>query len=240
MVVTLLTGSRSLGHVSNYDASMQVIVRLDDPLRGVGGVSTAKTDLLSLCLYLDTLYRRQATRTNDPAVEETIEKIVEILQKLPDRPSFKSYLEKTGIATLCPRVAEKSGAVGDTTAMRFEDYLTHVGLLNQVTVLCNQLRNDAHTLTNHKYMAHQLALLYQSLGSAGAPLDQYKRHIEGQFDAIKQSTTNGNPPHLTREQIDWMDAIVANILATINSLPEPLINPFQPLIGAIQPDLLQQ
>jgi hypothetical protein len=42
---------------------------------------------------------------------------------------------------------------------RLEDYLSQMGHLNQISSLAFQLKSDVDFL-NHKYMAHQLALLY--------------------------------------------------------------------------------
>jgi hypothetical protein len=42
-------------------------------------------------------------------------------------------------------------------------YLNYVTLLNQVVMMSTQLYNDAGILAHHKYTAHQIALLYQSL-----------------------------------------------------------------------------
>lgn len=39
-------------------------------------------------------------------------------------------------------------------------YFLHLGMLNQLITLSHQLNSDAFNLTNHKYMAHQTALLY--------------------------------------------------------------------------------
>ena len=41
-------------------------------------------------------------------------------------------------------------------------YFQHLGMLNQLITLSHQLNRDAFNLTNHKYMAHQTALLYVS------------------------------------------------------------------------------
>lgn len=41
-------------------------------------------------------------------------------------------------------------------------YFLHLGMLNQLITLSHQLNSDAFNLTNHKYMAHQTALLYVS------------------------------------------------------------------------------
>jgi hypothetical protein len=40
------------------------------------------------------------------------------------------------------------------------DYVAHVSVWNQVQLLAKQLRHDVVHAPNHKYIAHQLALLY--------------------------------------------------------------------------------
>ncbi len=42
------------------------------------------------------------------------------------------------------------------------DYLKHIVMVNQLVALSSQLRHDVSTLNNHKYIAHQIALLYVS------------------------------------------------------------------------------
>ena len=42
-------------------------------------------------------------------------------------------------------------------------YFQHLSTLNQVSMMCQQLRHDATNLSNHKYIAHQIALLYVSI-----------------------------------------------------------------------------
>lgn len=42
------------------------------------------------------------------------------------------------------------------------DHFSHLSALNQITTLCNQIQSDCRNLHNHKYMAHQVALLYVS------------------------------------------------------------------------------
>ena len=44
----------------------------------------------------------------------------------------------------------------------FAEHFITFGLLNQLVTLSHQLNYDAFNRANHKYMAHQLALLYVS------------------------------------------------------------------------------
>lgn len=46
--------------------------------------------------------------------------------------------------------------------MLFVDYLLHVAKLNQLLVLSQQLEEDIRHLGSHKYIAHQLSVIYVS------------------------------------------------------------------------------
>jgi len=52
-------------------------------------------------------------------------------------------------------------------------YLTYVSLLNQAVMMSTQLYNDATNPSHHKYAAHQVALLYVSLGKPDGPTNSY-------------------------------------------------------------------
>lgn len=42
-------------------------------------------------------------------------------------------------------------------------YFQQFAMLNQMVTMCQQLNSDIFNLTNHKYIAHQTALLYVSI-----------------------------------------------------------------------------
>ena len=53
--------------------------------------------------------------------------------------------------------------MGGTTGAREQagmDYVAHVSVWNQVQSLAKQMQHDIVHAPNHKYIAHQLALLY--------------------------------------------------------------------------------
>ncbi|KAK2566832.1 hypothetical protein P5673_009518 [Acropora cervicornis] len=75
-------------------------------------------------------------------------------------------------------------------------YFSHLGMLNQLLTLGHQLNSDAFNLTNHKYLAHQTALLYQSVNQAGPPLAEYKKNIESNFKSLKARSAISLPTFL--------------------------------------------
>ena len=89
-------------------------------------------------------------------------------------------------------------------------------ILNQIINMASQLRQDIH-LSNHKYMAHQLALLYQCLAHAGTEAAKFRQRIEKQFDTIKSATSGADAPQLSPSHKQWYHA-TSNVLAMPNLL----------------------
>ena len=87
----------------------------------------------------------------------------------------------TGRAWRQQRAARHSGGGGGGAW----DYFAHVSSLNQLLHMATQLQRDAPIAANHKYLAHQIALLYQCLNAVRGESKPFKRRIEEQFDAVK-------------------------------------------------------
>lgn len=58
-------------------------------------------------------------------------------------------------------------------------------------------------LENHKYIAHQLALLYQSLSQIGPASQNFKKRIEKKFETIKSITHGKQTSKLPQEEQKW-------------------------------------
>ncbi|KAJ3368861.1 hypothetical protein GGF31_005996 [Allomyces arbusculus] len=122
----------------------------------------------------------------------------------------KAILGAAGLSATFPRVAETSPAPASAATSKPE--LRHMTVLNQVVALALQLREDVQ-LANHKYMAHQIALLYQSLTGAREDLRHHRTSIESRFDSIKASCSAPVPePQLTQEQRQWLHDLTTQIL----------------------------
>ena len=91
-------------------------------------------------------------------------------------------------------------------------YWAQLSVLNQIVVISQQLRDDVNNMANHKYIAHQLALLYvcmyvcmcvccygfphvaqQGVIQCGGAIKGYKDDIE-----VRASATVHTSPKLTR------------------------------------------
>ncbi len=93
--------------------------------------------------------------------------------------------------------------------------------MNQVTGMVAQIRNDVLVGT-HKYMAHQIALLYQALSYLNTTsANGHRKAIEANFDDLKRTTED--PPHALEPQqkvwvLDMCDTVEKFILSVPGSL----------------------
>ncbi|XP_029207636.2 uncharacterized protein LOC114971263 isoform X3 [Acropora millepora] len=237
-----------------YDPSFKVEVRLHEPLWKVQfSPDDVAIEVLTLCSQLEPLCKREYATSSggiddahkveyqnkfEPKAQVLLEKMKEVLQFLPDpRPTLKEYLRQTGLSLLFPRVTsyltnpDRPAFQNQKSSM--DGYFSHLGMLNQLLTLGHQLNSDAFNLTNHKYLAHQTALLYQSVNQAGPPLAEYKKNIESNFKSLKASLVpkdKDSIPKLPQNQKEWVNNITANILDGVQSLPPSLT---QPMISAM-------
>jgi hypothetical protein len=112
----------------------------------------------------------------------------------------------------------------ESPAVSYTEYLHRFTILNQVIQMASQLRQDIH-LSNHKYMAHQLALLYQCLNQSGPSLLRFKQRIEKEFDAIKSITHGNEAPQLQDAQKKWLNQVCSDILECVSGLSHELSGP---------------
>jgi hypothetical protein len=132
------------------------------------------------------------------------------------------------------------------------EYFDSVGKMQQLVSVADGLAKQgggARSPKNAKYVAHQIALLYQGVASVRGELKQFKPVIERRFDEIKNETENGergeyaggtkhggeetrvlskknnaskkkpNRPALTEASMAWTEAIAGEIAAMTRSFP---------------------
>lgn len=165
-----------------WDPSFQIPVRLKEPLwtvqRTPGEIATA---VMAQCAQLEAIARSKnklqavgeitCESTKDSTVRAIMARIKNFLSQLPlPEPNIFGYLEYSGLAGLYPRAAavieafERCESVDDEllNEMRApsDGYFPQLAMLHQLVVMCKQLDHDIVHLSNHKYMAHQTALLF--------------------------------------------------------------------------------
>jgi len=172
-----------------------------------------------------------STITQVDQITDLEKKIISIYSTFSTTPL--TSLEKSDMLSLFPQASSYFFPTKEVTINSItEDYLLQVGVLNQLVIISKQLLHDISSLDNHKYIAHQIALLYQSVGKVGPPLVHIKRNIESRFDEIKATTEQqGKIPTLNENQITWMRALLEDVLKEVFALPLPLTGNIQSLLN---------
>ncbi|XP_071949747.1 uncharacterized protein [Antedon mediterranea] len=139
-----------------------------------------------------------------------IERMTNLLQKtMSPVPTLLEYLESNSCAILFPKAVlyVKNPTAKHTPIKRvpMDGHFSQATALNRLISLCHQLQHDVTTMTNHKYIAHQIALLYQSINQLGNPkvLLDHRTSIETTFKKIKAELgkEDEKPPCLNSELI---------------------------------------
>ncbi|KAG7261761.1 hypothetical protein CRUP_009513, partial [Coryphaenoides rupestris] len=208
-------------------------------------------EMLCLCGQLDLLVRAQVQQfheqlSQDCSPEESdtfqvqgadiLDQMLQCLEHLPKpMPQLEDYLDMLGLSTLFPRVEVyliQGSAVGMLERPPMEEYFSHLAKLNQLLVLSQQLEEDVRHLGSHKYIAHQLSVLY------------VKRDIEANFKQMKVSlaTEEGSrqEPHLAAHYVNWILKITEQIASVVSALPEDLMEDLSPAMNFISQLLIQQ
>ena len=111
-------------------------------------------------------------------------------------PSIVRYMDRARLATLFPKTRslldEPPGPLPKSRVM-MDTYFQHFAMLNQLVCLARQIQHELFRMPSHKYVAHQVAMLYQCLSSAGDPVSELKKRVEARFSDLKDAARNTKP-----------------------------------------------
>ncbi|KAJ3329960.1 hypothetical protein HDU76_006757 [Blyttiomyces sp. JEL0837] len=143
--------------------------------------------------------------------------------------TFEEQMSQAGLVYLFPKAAARLnlGNFSGYQHLSAQAHFESLEALNQLVSMALQLKNDVK-LTNHKYIAHQLALLYQTINLVGGDFIQYHSRIQTEFDSIKTMTSNPDveEPQLNPDQKKWLTSLASDIVATaLYSNPQQLLVP---------------
>ncbi|KAI9143797.1 hypothetical protein BKA69DRAFT_1059046 [Paraphysoderma sedebokerense] len=231
--MSALTSSSPLAFVQHYHPSYQVHTYRDEPIIESSRHRSRKTqlELFHVLATLEVLVAKESgltamlaetppsthdsvtTRASLTKTQGEITRVLnstltnwEIWKNDFGGVGIESFLRSSLLLTIYPKACSKfgaSGSTGESEKVDMKSYLQSMTVMNQIVTLSLQLREDVN-LTNHKYMAHQIALLYQSLSGAKDELKkQFRPRIESQFDNIKATCSATPDPKLTSEQVEW-------------------------------------
>ena len=163
-------------------------------------VRRMKVDMQSLCML-------NCATFNYSQAEETQLELKQLLQD----DLLQAHLE------------DPNGAVETFSSDQlWMDYFAQMNSLNQILSLSMQLKQDIN-LSNHKYIAHQLALLFQCLHSCHFPaLNQpFKRRIEERFQHIKSVLSVSEPsvPLLDTDTKRWLEDLTTDLSHAVLNVP---------------------
>ncbi|RUP47138.1 hypothetical protein BC936DRAFT_146085 [Jimgerdemannia flammicorona] len=132
------------------------------------------------------------------------------------------YMQEMNLSTVFPKSAKRAGAGNGAPATRdIHSHFQQMSLTNQLVSMALQLQHDLK-LTNHKYMAHQVALLYQCINQMGGSYLKYKSRVESRFDEVKSLTNRGEEPLLSAELREWLRGLTTDIVTEALFTSKPL------------------
>ncbi|XP_063315537.1 uncharacterized protein LOC134615078 isoform X1 [Pelobates fuscus] len=239
-----------------YHSCCKVTINLKKPLQPIQMNSQqVALEMFSLCSQLDILIKGEVIHLQEQLSDdisigesdifhtfgtELVERMKECLTHLPEpTPCLEDYLDTSGLSVLFPRVEIyiiHERPVDMLERPPVDEYYVHIGKLNQLLVLSQQLEDDVCHLGSHKYVAHQLSVLYKVLSyfSGCLSLDILKREIEANFKSVKSAvaTNEGSrqEPLLPTHLLTWLLDLTQTIITTVSTFPEELTGEIMPVV----------
>ncbi|XP_033760134.1 uncharacterized protein LOC117342191 [Pecten maximus] len=228
----------------HYVPSFKVDVRLHEPL--AGGEATPRDieiEMMSLCSQLDVLCKKEL---RDQQRKKTTEhgkvsgafldkatvvhdRMKQLLLKQKQDMSLGQYIVWRGLDRVFPRAAtflsKPDGLNLLDKKTGLDGYYQELACINQLLSLSMQINSDLHNLSDHKYIAHQLAILYQSVTSLDAAcMETYKKSIEDNFKVVKTTLNEGGDGArlLSNEHKQWLINLTCSVVQTLTSFPTEL------------------
>ncbi|KAI7830381.1 hypothetical protein BC939DRAFT_439170 [Gamsiella multidivaricata] len=136
------------------------------------------------------------------------------LENTSGRMMLQRYMIRTGLAEMFPKSSEYLGIDPILPGGSFiEAHFRQMATINQLVSIALQLQNDLR-LSNHKFIAHQVALLYQCINQAGPQFSKkYKARVEENFDALKETSNMSEEPRLPIELQAWLSDLTTDIVS---------------------------
>ncbi|XP_065055623.1 uncharacterized protein LOC135684141 [Rhopilema esculentum] len=246
--------SQALTEIMSYDPSFKVETRLHEPLwKNYRSFEEIAVEILSLAAQLEGMckerytkssggiasdYRKEYLNKFEPLASVFVGKMEEYLQFMPNpRPTLKEYFKQSGLVTLFPKTASyiinPQRPMFKNQKSTMDGYFAHLSIMNQLLRLATQINCDVNNLGNHKYIAHQIALLYQAVNQAGPSLAAIKKQVEDNFQNIKECLSSQNKDGILKlplVQKEWVNFVTGDIYNAVTSLESQIAQPLQPSI----------
>jgi len=155
-------------------------------------------EMLNLCSLMELVLEREAaSRADHGAVHETLDKLANKLDRLMEQAEalvgrVEMYLNGwPAWQALFPRVWLHVGLsqVGATSSANHFSHAQHLNTILSTSMILRHSLLDPRI--SHRYLAHQLALTYQSLSAAPELQKRYIQDIQTRFENIKLQCSSG-------------------------------------------------
>ena len=229
-------------------SSPSVSVRLKEPI----WQGNAPARLLVCAVQLHTLLERETVGTSSSQVPRRLDEVcsarpavAELLDSLfadtavlqPDEQSPMPLLDNTGLSAICPLVGHYLGdpdkVYRNDAVPTVREYLEHVGALNQLLCIANQLRADVLE-RRHKYTAHKIALLYHAINHSKLAREVLRKRIEEHFEDVKDATESQEQPTLPEDLQYWIVDLCEDIAKLVREPPNSLRTKLVPVAQYLQ------
>ena len=110
------------------------------------------------------------------------------------------------------------------------DYFEHVAKMQQLVAVADGLRMRARHPANAKYVAHQIALLYQCVNAVRGELKPFKTTIEARFESVKQETETC--ARLSEASAAWTERVAGDVAAAARAFPPQATEKLQACVMA--------
>ncbi|EDV19592.1 uncharacterized protein TRIADDRAFT_61965 [Trichoplax adhaerens] len=202
----------------------------------------AEIKVMQLAKQQNSILKRSFTTTFDSKAYLFLNEMHRYFNYISDKEdiSLPVYLRTLGVDMLFPHALlfidnpNKLLTVEMNQSSPMTGYFDQLANLNHILTISNTLRDKIDEEPFHKYIAHQLALLYRAVDHLGSRKKQYKQIILERFEEIKQACQNVNQDSsstLTPEMKSWIVDLTTSITDTIRTLPHDITDKMQPFIN---------
>ncbi|GFR59816.1 hypothetical protein ElyMa_000063600, partial [Elysia marginata] len=118
-------------------------------------------------------------------------------------------------------------------------YFKQLSHVNHVLMLARQIHDDIRYHEKPKYLAHQVAVMFQAiqtLPSGSELLARHKTNIEENFKMLKSTIADLQEfeNSLPQEVEEWLLELTSSIAGVVHSMPSQMTQELRPLASVFQ------
>ncbi|KAK3713585.1 hypothetical protein RRG08_055227 [Elysia crispata] len=240
----------------HYNPMFKVDVNVHCPLReALASEADFKVDLLVHSLQLDTFCKQEQNQVSGKVdhpgktgtsfqnkanlafcnLQQTLTKYRGVMHK-------DTYEREPYFAQLFPSVVEynKTGSTFKRPSPSpVDSYFKQLSHVNHVLMLARQIHDDIRCGEKPKYLAHQVAVLFQAMQAIPSGSELFARHktnIEDNFKMLKSTIADLHEfeNSLPQEVEEWLLELTDGISGIVHSMPSQLSQELRPIASVFQ------